>query len=505
MRRSSLFHWAMGFRLLLIPAVSFAAAQAEETPTVYVSFWFDTEDYILPESDDAAKRIADMFTQRNVKATFKMVGEKARVLEERGRNDVILALSQHDIGYHTTYHSIHPTPAEYCRHLGWREGIDEFLRREGVGVEIVRRVFGVAPSCYGQPGGSWTPQSYAALRELGILLYLDESRHVGLNDRPYWYAGALNVSNLGDFVVRQRDWSDENLEQTIERFDRAYRTLLEEGGGMISIYYHPCEFIHEDFWDAVNFDKGATPPRSEWKRPPMKSPDEQERAFRTFEALLDHVVAQPNVRLVTSREIPALYPDHAYTRPLDRFDVMAIAKAMQEQISYIALGDRVLSAAEGLFALAYVVAEADGDYIPETVELAFAYGPAGTPEEYATEGNLRWEAVQEAARGLVERIYETEQLPSVVWISGKALRPEDFAATIAKPVEALLRRQPLPEAVPMVQRELEAGQYVADHSRRLWGWRIFPEGFEAPRMMALAKLQAWTIKPAVLRTASAGR
>ena len=33
---------------------------------------------------------------------------------------------------------------------------------------------------------------------------------------------------------------------------------------------------------------------------------------------------------------------------------------------------------------------------------------------------------------------------------------------------------------------------------KLWGWVIFPPGFQAPAMMELAKRQAWTLKPAVL-------
>ena len=58
-----------------------SSASAEKTGTVYVSFWFDTEDFILPEADDAAKRVAKIFSDRNIKLTFKMVGEKVRVLE----------------------------------------------------------------------------------------------------------------------------------------------------------------------------------------------------------------------------------------------------------------------------------------------------------------------------------------------------------------------------------------------------------------------------------------
>src|SRR3954454_13177310 len=78
---------------------------------VYVVLWFDTEDYIEPAADDAALRIATDLTALGVRATFKVVGEKARILEQRGRTDVIRALSQHDIGYHSDAHSIQPTPA----------------------------------------------------------------------------------------------------------------------------------------------------------------------------------------------------------------------------------------------------------------------------------------------------------------------------------------------------------------------------------------------------------
>ena len=86
-----------------------ARAQAQNTSPgkVYIIIWFDTEDYILPQSDDAAKRLAAFLTQQGIKATFKVVGEKGRVLERRGRRDVIGALAQHEIGYHSNTHSQH--------------------------------------------------------------------------------------------------------------------------------------------------------------------------------------------------------------------------------------------------------------------------------------------------------------------------------------------------------------------------------------------------------------
>src|SRR5436853_2679670 len=122
---------------------------------VYVVLWFDTEDYIDPGADDAAMRIAQDLDRLGVRATFKVVGEKARTLEARRRNDVIRALAHHDIGYHANTHSIPPAPALYLRDLDWLSGAAEFARREGQGARDVHRIFGIVPSCYGQPGSSW--------------------------------------------------------------------------------------------------------------------------------------------------------------------------------------------------------------------------------------------------------------------------------------------------------------------------------------------------------------
>jgi hypothetical protein len=470
------------------------ALAADKPATVYVTFWFDTEDFILPQADDAAMRLAEMFASRHVQATFKIVGEKARVLEERGRDDVILALSKSDIAYHSTLHSVHPTPSEYCRDLDWHEGVSEFIRREGEGLRTLRRVFGVNGSCYGQPGGSWTPQSYAALREFGIPLYLDETSHVNVNDRPFWYCGMLNILRLGDCVIRT-GWTDDEVKQACDRFDRAQAQLMGEGGGVISIYYHPCEFVHEQFWDGVNFSHGANPPRSQWKLPPMKSPEAQEQAFHAFETFLDHIIARPDVRLVTAREIPSLYPDRMYTRPLTRNDVQTIAKAFRKEVSYVDLGARIASAGEGLLALCAAAQSPDGS-IPGEVSLEFAYGPASAPQRFITEGKFPWSDFQQAAREMLEIVHTTGQMPSLAWVNGQPVRPQDLAVTLAAALTAESRQGD----IALQKGELAAGKYVSDDRPGLWGWVIFPKGFNAPHMMELAKLQAWTIKPAVLRT-----
>src|SRR5262249_8748754 len=92
--------------LVLLLAAAAPARAADAPAPVYVILWFDTEDYVLPASDDAALKVAEFLTREEIRATFKIVGEKARTLERRERKDVIAALKKHEIGYHSNYHSV---------------------------------------------------------------------------------------------------------------------------------------------------------------------------------------------------------------------------------------------------------------------------------------------------------------------------------------------------------------------------------------------------------------
>ena len=244
--------------------------------------WFDTEDYILPQDDDATKRLAELLTGLGVRATFKIVGEKARVLEQRGRQDVIAALKQHEIGYHANTHSGQPTIAVYLQHAGWEDGAAEFYRREVQGVRDIQRIFGVTPTCYGQPGAAWAPQAYPALRRMGIGMYLDESDHVGIDDQPFYFDGMLNVFKMRSMLARMELKGGDSLAEGESTFRKAYDKLRAQGGGTISIYYHPSEWVHAEFWDAVNFSRG-NPPRGEWKTPGTRPAAETEAAFNDFD------------------------------------------------------------------------------------------------------------------------------------------------------------------------------------------------------------------------------
>src|SRR5438874_12153246 len=206
---------------------------------VYVVHWFDTEDYILPQSDDAAKRLATFLTEQGIQATFKVVGEKARTLERRHRIAVIAALQNHAIGYHANTHSQHPTPAEYESLLNWETGAAEFTRRERPGYDDVQRIFKQKPCCYGQPGNSWAPQAFPSLASWGVGLYLDEAAHVGLNGQPFYYGGLLNIFNTkeGPQLRPNDEWT--NIEESKTKFRQFYEQMTSNGRGLVSPYLHP--------------------------------------------------------------------------------------------------------------------------------------------------------------------------------------------------------------------------------------------------------------------------
>src|SRR5437868_11714311 len=220
MRRSSLFSCITSFVVVLVLICPNAWTQKPAASRVYVILWFDTEDYILPPSDDAAKRLAAFLTEQGIQATFKVVGEKARTLERRHRTDVIEALQKHAIGYHANTHSQHPTPAEYESLLDWETGAAEFTRRERPGFDEVQRIFQQKPCCYGQPGSSWVPQAFPSLASWGVGLYLDEAEHVGLNGQPFYYGGLLNIFNTKEGPQLRANGARTNIEELEDKFRR---------------------------------------------------------------------------------------------------------------------------------------------------------------------------------------------------------------------------------------------------------------------------------------------
>jgi hypothetical protein len=500
-----LFGLFLSFVVLLVCGAGSSVRGAEGGAKVYVVLWFDTEDYILPASDDAALQVADFLSQENVRATFKVVGEKARTLERRGRQDVIDALKKHEIGYHSNWHSVQPSPAMYLSNLGWDEGVAEFDRREKPGYDDVKRIFGVAPSCYGQPGSSWGPQVYGAMRKWGMPVYLDAGSHVRLDDKPFYYCGILTLYKL-EFTLRA-DLAKADLKDAEDRFLEARKKLLAEGGGVVSIFYHPCEFVHREFWDGVNFRKGANPPREQWKLPPTKSPEESRLAYQVFDDYIHFIKRFPEVRFITASEAARIYRDKARGRAFSDSEVVETARAVSENVTFQQRAEYELSAAE-MFALLNecVLLQNDRDCsgpftTPATTHIETSpYGPTGQSPVLTTSLTTDWSQFIRTATDVSDCLHRQGRIPSTVWLGSVGVPPEAYLQALARVTIHLAENKRPPEKIEVRPAKLAVARYVADDGPNLWGWVIFPDGFRAPAMMALAKQQAWTLKPARIDT-----
>ncbi|MGE0126570.1 MAG: polysaccharide deacetylase family protein [Blastocatellales bacterium] len=487
--------------VLFVVLLNALIVKAQNPPPIYVTLWFDTEDYVLPQSDDAVKRLAEILTRLGVKATFKVVGEKARTLEQRGRKDVIAALKKHEIGYHSNTHSQQPTIAVYLQHTGWEDGAAEFYRREVQGVRDIERIFGVTPTCYGQPGATWASQTYPALKQMGIGMYLDGGDHVGVDDQPFYYGGMLNVFKMRSMLARVELKGGDSLSQGKSKFQAAYDKLRAADGGTISIYYHPCELVHTEFWDDVNFKRGANPPRGEWKLPQTKPAAEAEKAFSDFEEYMKFIKARPGVRFVTANDLMKLYADGAAPHNFTPDDILAIARLVQKEITFQKMNGFTISAADSFSLLTEAYLSFSNEE-KRPVKLNPIYGPARQFAPAAASGALttvRPVEFHEAVRQVSQFCRTHGRMPDEIWIGAQSISPQDYLATLGSVIENRKSANAQLTGIQLRQGRFTADRYVAEDSTQLWDWVIFPEGFHAPKIMELARLQAWTLKPAILQ------
>jgi hypothetical protein len=470
---------------------------------VYVVLWFDTEDYLSPHDDDASLHLANFLTAEGIRATFKVVGEKARVLEKRGRTDTIEALKKHEIGFHSNYHSPHPTPSQYMSGLGWDEGVAEFTRREGPGVADLRRIFGVNPTCYGQPGSSWGPQAFGAMKKWGMKAYMDAGSHLGVDGKPHYYSGLLTMYNLTHHPRTGLD-GEKDLVEGKQRFQKSYDQLMKEGGGLISVYYHPCEWIHKQFWDSI-FKNGVNPNREDWEMPPQKTPEETKVAYETFESWIRWIKTLPDLRFITVSEAAWVYRDLAAGRTFSAAELKEIAAAVGDEVNFQRRGDYALAPSE-IFALLNPVAAGHASEwgpLKKDVRPVVSESFAGTPQGPTEPGpaltapvTVSWNQFARTAAWAQEYLDHHDRLPPTVWLGTVGVPPEAYYTALARIVPMLLDGK-TPETVEIRPATYTIGARVADDSPKIFGW-LFAPGYHAPAMMELARRQAWTIKPAIL-------
>ena len=141
---------------------------------------FDVEDFINDRSIKALHYILKMLDENKLKAIFFITGHMAEKLA--GYKEIVDMLSEHQIGYHSSSHSVKPTILEYTDIEDYEEARLESLRRETShinpltgeiegkgGIHVLRELFpNNRIEAFRSPDYCWSPPHLEALRDLGI-------------------------------------------------------------------------------------------------------------------------------------------------------------------------------------------------------------------------------------------------------------------------------------------------------------------------------------------------
>jgi len=473
------------------------------TSFIPAMLWFDTEDFITHESDEILLSITRMLEKHEIKATFKIVGERLRVLEKRGRFDIIEELSKHNIGYHSDLHSVHPTISEYVGGLSWDDGVSEFETREQQGIETVRRFFKDI-SCFGHPGLCWVPQAYPVLTKWGIQVYLDETYALANQERrPYYYCNILNIMGLGELKL-SIDASGgpgnlplDNLTRTApDRFTEAYNELTSSPlPGVISILSHPSTYVTEEFWDKVNYSAGKNP--SNTKVPRLKPRELVQKHLEDLDKFLGFAKSFKNIRFITATEAGRLFTDHAPTIEFTDQDLYELCRKSINAINHYRSRSEWLSPAE-IFSMVItaIATYRQNGHLPSRIKCLQPLGPK--------ENSIsKLKSAQITSKSLLECCDKTllhgfSYLPSKFIGEEFELSTADMFSTLCYLYTEMFATHALPPEVPLHSGNFTVGTSISELGfQKNWDLTYTnPSRFFASNQITLARLQAWTLKPA---------
>ena len=233
----------------------------------YVTFSFDTEDYVNPHAADGILRSAMLLKQYEIKGCYNVVGWLAKALTEWGRQDIIDALRHHDITPHSLSHSHHPTINEYTDLEDFEEAKRAFLKQETECLQILSQYWsGKTISAACPPGNSTSYVAHYGYAELGIPFYDGDNLCDQNRGRP---VTCCNIGCLDYTVCLEEVLRSHTKEQLVNLLDR----LANEKDYAI-LYNHPQKLIIDEFWDGKNFN-GKNTPKEQWILSPAMSEEQQ--------------------------------------------------------------------------------------------------------------------------------------------------------------------------------------------------------------------------------------
>lgn len=494
------------YLLLLASVLAFSncTAKKEETPVrerTPMVICFDVEDYTSPESvgmDDIPKWLAEIMTEEGVTGTFFVIGEKARMMEKRGRKDVLEAMARHDIGSHTNYGSIHPTVTEILENASWDTGIEKMFENESAGFDDLERIFGQRPVNLARHGGSYGPQLTGALSRLNAGYVYSPVGLPGHN--AVWFCNTINFHGEGSYGFFDDAYhSDDLFNPMLEALDSIIPPSIEDIDMVAFFANHPSKVRSIQFWD-FNYYKGANPGPDEWETPELRPLESMETAQKNFRRLIRYLKGRDDIELTTYRELVERFAFQV--DKISKDELRKIAERVLDENRVVI--EELYSPAEifAAFCVALNQFEAEGE-LPAEVAIRRPFGPLEMPAKEPEFDQISVKGIFDLSGKAEEYIENRGHLPALLSYEGQMIGTGSLLALFSElylkiedsKLSDLLSAIPF-EPYPTVNKES-----IINGVAGCKGWPVHYEELDMSHLIEMTKLQLWTLKPALENSA----
>lgn len=252
---------------------------------------FDVEDFINPNATYALHAVLELLKKYRMEAIFFVTGHMAEKIA--GFPEILDSLKNHEIGFHSSAHSVRPIIPEYTDIKSYRQAYLVSLERETAhinpltgkmegkgGIYFLQDLFHPKKiEAYRAPGMSWTPPHLEALASLGIKY--DFSSNVTTSELAHY-----KKITFYPYTFTQR-WHGTRLD-----YQCLLSAILRRKIAVFDL--HPTLYVNQTMWDSIYY-KGNPP--TLFKVPQRRSKEITSLFFR-FELLLKQINFLRHIKLM---------------------------------------------------------------------------------------------------------------------------------------------------------------------------------------------------------------
>jgi hypothetical protein len=469
---------------------------------------YDVEDVVHPQSDDALLNLCRIYSEEDVPVSLFVVGEKARVLRQRGRHDVIAAMRPHEICYHGNYWGDFPEPAlSYGSRLPFDEAVKFALEVELPGLHDVADITGQFPVTWCCHQAQQCPPLSYAYKLAGVRCWAGGPRGWIMNWLS-WGRSNCALSNQGDCTQRV-----DPLNRTVKpaadpeadlAFSQAAFERMAAERDFITFTGHPVCFVTDEwclYELAMVFrdgQPGAYPRPDNFTPVGLRSPEDQAAALEYTRKLLRWLKSRPDVNLTNytalcerDEEDPILWITWA--------QAVELARQVLQRFNYLTAFGTSFSCADvmGVLTFALDYAWRHGCW-PDRLPVQRLVGPTEQPLDSGGPLKLRREEILSGALAAYSIMMDRRRIPGRLRATFVDVGPGEWLHILAQFITRSVDEgvMPLEVEIPAVPMLPEAAAEPVITERQFGSSNRAP-GLDYSHLWDLLRWQSWSYRPPV--------